>query len=228
MKISSKSIFTLIVAMMTTVGAMATEYSYVWSTEFPNYQSQTPSSDFTTADGAFRFTSERASGVSGPQFMADGSAGLLLRLYADNTLRIECLSGETITAVTFVIGGNGHYKLADLTPSSGQMGEPYIGKDATNTFREYRLFWTGNTADVTFTVGHECQYGIDCVDQGKEGEPGTCMTKQMLISTSASATTGIDQTNLQSPVSNVKFIKDGKLFIRQGDKTYNAQGARVE
>ena len=228
MKISRKSIFAFLVAMMITAGAMATEYSYVWSTEFPNYQSQTPSSDFTTADGAFRFTSERASGVSGPQFMADGSAGLLLRLYADNTLRIECLSGETITAVTFVIGGNGHYKLADLTPSSGQMGKPYIGKDATNTFREYRLFWTGNTADVTFTVGHECQYGIDCVDQGKEGEPGTCMTKQMLISTSASATTGIDQTNLPSPVSNVKFIKDGKLFIQQGDKTYNAQGARVE
>lgn len=228
MKISSKSIFTLLAAVMTTVGAMATEYSYVWSTEFPNYQSQTPSSDFTTADGAFRFTSERASGVSGPQFMADGSAGLLLRLYADNTLRIECLSGETITAVTFVIGGNGHYKLADLTPSSGQMGEPYIGKDATNTFREYRLFWTGNTADVTFTVGHECQYGIDCVDQGKEGEPGTCMTKQMLISTSASATTGLDLTNDQSPMGNGKFVKNGQLFIRQGDKVFNTTGERVE
>ena len=88
MKISRKSIFAFLVAMMITAGAMATEYSYVWSTEFPNYQSQTPSSDFTTADGAFRFTSERANGVSGPQFMADGSAGLLLRLYADNTLRI--------------------------------------------------------------------------------------------------------------------------------------------
>ena len=51
----------------------------------------------------------------------------------------ESLKGEKITAITFVIGGNGHYKLADLTPSTGEMDEPYLGKDATDTFREYRL-----------------------------------------------------------------------------------------
>ena len=38
---------------------------------------------------------------------------------------------------------------------------------------------------------------------------------------------GLEQME-QSPMSNVKFIKNGQLFIQQGDKTYNAQGARVE
>ena len=41
-------------------------------------------------------------------------------------------------------------------------------------------------------------------------------------------TTDIDQLNVQSQMSNVKYIKSGQLFIRQGDKIYNAQGARVE
>ena len=39
--------------------------------------------------------------------------------------------------------------------------------------------------------------------------------------------TAIDQLNIQSPMSNVKFVKNGQLFIQQGDKIYNAQGARV-
>ena len=115
----------------------AAEHVYTWGTEFQNYKSQMPSSDFTTADGLFRFTTEKAQGTSGPQFDEDSKAGLLLRLYADNTLQIESLKGEKITAITFVIGGNGHYKLADLTPSTGEMDEPYLGKDATDTFREY-------------------------------------------------------------------------------------------
>ena len=87
----------ILMAVLLTTGVMAAEYSYVWSTEFPNYKSQIPSSDFTTNDGLFRFTSEKAQGVSGPQFGADSKAGLLLRLYADNTLRIESLKGEKIT-----------------------------------------------------------------------------------------------------------------------------------
>ena len=204
----------------------ATEYSYVWSEEFPNYKSQIPSSDFTTSDGLFRFTSEKANGVSGPQFGADSKAGLLLRLYADNTLRIESLTEVEITNITFVIGGNGHYKLTDLSPSSGAMGEPYLGKDATDTFREYRLFWSGNTRDVTFTVWHECVYGIDCAEQGKEDEPGTCMTKQLILIT-ADVAQCID--NIQSNVfpSAVKMLRDGQLYILRENKTYTIIGTQL-
>lgn len=101
-----KFVFLLLLAA-SVVAVSAAEYSYVWSDEFPNYKSQIPSSDFTTADGLFRFTSDKAGGVSGPQFGEDSKAGLLLRLYAGNTLRIESLTTAKITAVTFVIGGNG-------------------------------------------------------------------------------------------------------------------------
>jgi len=203
----------------------AAEYSYVWSDEFPNYKSQIPSSDFTTGDGLFRFTSEKANGVSGPQFGADSKAGLLLRLYADNTLRIESLKAAKITSITFVIGGNGHYQLTTLSPSNGAMGEPYLGKDATDTFREYRLFWTGDTRDVTFTVGHSCVYGIDCTEQGKEGEPGTCMTKQMIITTTDGGQ-GIEQVQSDN-VQCTKVVRDGQLLIEKNGKLYNAQGAEI-
>ena len=220
-----KQVFVLFAALLS-VGLMAADYSYVWDTEFPNYKSQIPSSDFTTSDGFFRFTSEKANGVSGPQFGADNKAGLLLRLYADNTLRIESLKGEKITAITFVIGGNGHYKLTDLTPSIGQMGEPYLGKDATNTFREYRLFWSGETTDVTFTVGHECEYGIDCADQGKEGEPGTCMTKQIIITTASEQ--GIEA--IVTPTDRArKVMIDGVLYIVRPDgKIFNVLGTEMK
>ena len=40
--------------------------------------------------------------------------------------------------------------------------------------------------------------------------------------------TAIDQTIDKSQMSNAKYINNGQLFIQQGDKIYNAQGARVE
>ena len=40
--------------------------------------------------------------------------------------------------------------------------------------------------------------------------------------------TALEQVNDKCQMSNVKYIKDGQLFIRQGDKIYNAQGARVK
>lgn len=123
-----KRLFFILAAVCMAASAWAEEHSYVWNAEFPNYKQQIPSSDFTTADGLFRFTSDKAQGVSGPQFNEDKNAGLLLRLYADNTLRIESLSGDPITDITFVIGGNGHYKLANLTPSKGAMGDPISAK----------------------------------------------------------------------------------------------------
>ena len=185
-----RKLFIILAVLLGTAGMRAEEHSYVWNAEFPNYKQQIPSSDFTTADGLFRFTSDIAQGVSGPQFNEDKNAGLLLRLYADNTLRIESLSGDPITDITFVIGGNGHYKLANLTPSKGAMGEPYIGKDATDTFREYRLFWSGNATDITFTVGHLCEYGIDCAEPPPPPGKGwkTCRMERLRLA--KSSTTG--------------------------------------
>ena len=41
-------------------------------------------------------------------------------------------------------------------------------------------------------------------------------------------TSDINNVNHQSSIINQKLIKDGQLFIRRGNKIYNAQGARVE
>ncbi len=222
-----KHIALILVTFLVAVQLSAADHSYIWNDVYPNYKSQIPSSDFTTPDGLFRFTSDKAKGVSGPAFDEDSKAGLLYRLYADNTLRIESLKGGKISAITFVIGGNGHYKLAQLMPSSGAMGTPYIGKDPTGTFREYKLFWTGNTEDITFTVGHECEYGVDCAEQGKTGEPGTCMTKQIIITSENDAPTAIDAV-LGSSTKDAKVIRNGQLYIMHKGKMYNAQGMRVE
>lgn len=210
---------------MMTASARAEKHSYIWSVEYPNYKQQIPSSDFTTNDGLFRFTTDKAGGVTGPQFGDDSKAGLLLRLYADNTLRIESLNGEKITDITFVIGGNGHYQLANFTPSKGTMGEPYLGKDASGTFREYRLFWSGNTTDVTFSVGHECLYGIDCAEQRKTGEAGTCMTKQIIITTDASE--GVEEVSDGTSDGTRKVIYNGKVYILQEGHSYTLTGKEV-
>ena len=223
-----KHITLTILSLLVAAQLCAADHSYIWNEVYPNYKSQIPSSDFTTPDGLFRFTSDKAKGVSGPAFDEDSKAGLLYRLYADNTLRIESLKGGKISAITFVIGGNGHYKLAQLTPSTGAMGEPYLGKDPTGTFREYKLFWNGNTLDITFTVGHECEYGIDCMEQGKTGEPGTCMTKQIIITSENDDPSAIEQTMQKAQINNHKLLKDGQLLIERNGSIYDLTGTKVE
>ena len=235
-----KKLFFVLLCAASVAAVSAAEYSYVWGEVYPNYKSQIPSSDFVTPDGVFRFTSDKASGTSGPQFNADNKAGLLLRLYADNTLRIESLNGFKITDITFVIGGNGHAKLAQLTPSSGTMQDAYTGNDESDSFREYRLFWKGETTDITFTVGDECFYGYECAEQGKEGEPGTCMTKQMILTTTApegienvpndhgSADRQKSQMTTALPIDrNGKYLKNGHLLIEHNGHTFTAQGVEV-
>ena len=49
-----------------------------------------------------------------------------------------------------------------------------------------------------------------------------------LVQSAEINTAGFEHVNHQSSIINHKFIKSGQLFIQQGDKTYNAQGARVK
>ena len=54
-----KIVFIWIAAIAMAMTMQAAEHVYTWGTEFPNYKSQMPSSDFTTADALFRFTTEK-------------------------------------------------------------------------------------------------------------------------------------------------------------------------
>jgi len=189
-----KKLLIFAVAICLLQALSAEEHSYVWDTEFAGAEG-TPKSDFTTADGLFSFVTDKAEGVSGPCFLAD-SHNLLLRLYAKNTLSIACLNGEVITHVEFVIGSNGNADLAELTPSSGKMLDPYLGNSAAG-YKEYRQYWQGSVATVVFVVGDSCAYGYDCLQNGKS-KPGTLMTKQIIITTAPS-------TRLDEPASVPDF-----------------------
>ena len=132
------------------------------------------------------------------------------------------------------------------------MGEPYLGKDAGGNFKEYKLFWSGTTKDVTFTVGHECAYGTECLENGKEGELGTCMTKEIIITATEKeegqgegegegeggseggegegggeeqAIEEIESGKLK--VESGKILYQGRLYILRNGRIYNTLGFEI-
>lgn len=204
----------------------AETYDYVWSSVFPNYEQQIPKSDFTL-DNHFQIETDIAQGVTGPQFMKDNKAGLMLRLYANNTLQLSTLQEDKLTQVVFVIGGNGCASLAKVTPSVGQMDSVYTGKDATGSFREYRYYWSGAASSVTFTVGALCEYGYECVENDRT-DAGTLMTKQLLITTNAPTNVENVSSISNNPCATAKLLHNGHLLIRKDGKTYNVVGQEMK
>jgi len=221
-EIAMKQVCLFLIAL-TALPVMAEKYTYVWSEVFPNYEKQTPKSDFTL-DDLFQIDTEKATGVTGPQFLKDNKAGLMLRLYANNTLKLSTLNKDQLTNVEFVISGNGCASLAEITPSTGKIDSVYVGKDATETYREYRVYWSGETSSVTFSVGAMCKYGYDCVENKKTDEAGTFMSSQMIITTQS--TTGLDETTTSKTIK--KVIVNGQLHIIRDGRLYNALGVEIE
>ncbi|GEM_PF-6254344 len=218
--------FLLLVALCATLPLAAETYDYVWSTVFPNYEQQTPKSDFTL-DNHFQIDTDKGTGVTGAQFLKDNKAGLTLRLYALNTLKLTTLQADQITRIEFVIGGNGCAALAKVTPSTGEMDSIYIGKDPSGSFREYRYFWSGKATTITFTVGAQCEYGYECLENQREAA-GTFMTKQMIITTeSTTAIEEIDDTSNTIPMAH-KVLRHGQIYIYHHGQHFNTLGQRVE
>ena len=215
--------YIIILLALVALQVQAKTYNYVWTEVYPNYKQQIPSSDFTL-DNLFQINTEMASGVSGPQFVADNKAGLMLRTYANNTLQIKSLGADAITQITFVIGGNGCASLAKVTPSNGAMDEPYLGRDASDSFREYRYTWKGKSKDITFSVGAKCEFGYECMEQGKTDTKGTLMTKAMIIETDEQ--TGLK--DIQGLKVGKKVIIDGKMYIQYNDGIYDVFGRCLE
>ena len=75
---------------------------------------------------------------------------------------------------------------------------------------------------VATEIGEYTVYYRVEADSNHNDNPGGSLIAT-IIDTSA-----LDNTIDQSQMSNVKFIDDGQLFIRRGNKIYNAQGARVK
>lgn len=100
--------------------------------------------------------------------------------------------------------------------------------DATGTIYIYGLLTADSVAQQfsTLDIENEDEVTLKGVYTTNNGTPQ--IANAIFISrTKHQDPSGLEQIE-QSPMGNGKFIKNGQLFIQQGDKTYNAQGARVE
>ncbi len=163
---------------------------------------------FTTSDGLFTTLGKKNDGASGPTYNG-GATDLDVRLYAKNTYKITSNSGAKMVRITFCMSKNGHYKLAELTPSTGTMdAEPEQLTDA-NGWKAWRYSWTGNADEVTFTIGDSCAFGSECADHGKSAA-GTLMFKTLIITDeAATALTATQHDGISLFAHNGTIYADG-------------------
>lgn len=181
---------------------------------------------FTTDDGLFTTLGKKADGMSGPTYNG-GQSNLDVRLYAKNTYRITSNTDAKITKITFVISKNGHYSLAELTPNTGAMNAEPERLTDENGWKAWRYSWTGNTNEVTFTIGDYCEFGIDCTEQGKTGEAGTLMFKQLIVESET-----ISALNNASENAFTAFAENGAIYIEGAPsgttvEIFSIAGARI-
>jgi len=173
----------------------ATEYSYTMS----DYGK--PS--FTTNDGNFQTLGKKADGVTGPSYNG-GETSLDARLYANNTYTITSLKGVKITRIDFVISRTGKYNLTSLESTVGLckvVGAP-----------DFTASWTGETTEVTFTIGEKAIYGYD----GETAAGQLDFTQLKITTDDASAIKTVKSTGLNLFASNgiltVNGFNDGTLI----------------
>ncbi len=75
---------------------------------------------------------------------------------AGNTLNIK---GAGMAKIVFTLAKDAGYRYTDFTPSTGSLNPAQAAGDTSIT-------WTGNAADITFTVGAVATMGTE------EGKPG--------------------------------------------------------
>ena len=103
----------------------------------------------TSTNGTFTFTAVKNNGTTAPAFNSNGKD---LRLYAKNTFTVANSAGN-MTKIVFTISTQGKKRLTEITASTGTIATQAVG-DETVT-------WTGNAAEVVFTVGDKAIYGSD-------------------------------------------------------------------
>ncbi len=94
-----------------------------------------------TEDG-YTFTVDKSSGATAPGYYEYNGAGTI-RLYANNTLNIK---GAAIAKIVFTINtATGAKRYANFNPNTGKVEDQASGDTS--------ITWTGNSSDITFTVG---------------------------------------------------------------------------
>lgn len=103
---------------------------------------------FTTTDGLFTVLGEKAGAFSSPTYDTGQKD---LRNYARGTFTLTYNAGN-MTKITFNLSEQGKKRQATITPSVGNM---------TYDVENGHVVWTGNAAQVVFTVGEKATYGSD-------------------------------------------------------------------
>jgi len=119
-----------------------------------------------TAGTDFKFVADQNGGTTKPAYNANNKD---LRLYAKNTLTVT--SGADITSMVFNISKQGKKRLTGITASNGNVT---ISNPAEG---DWTVTWTGNAAEVTFTVGEKATYGTD--GESKAGQ--FCFTSMNIV-----------------------------------------------
>lgn len=162
---------------------------------------------YKDAANGYGFNTVIATGATAPIY-SNGS----LRLYADNTMTVY---GGKLTRIEFVIASTNSKRYTTLTASTGTVAEQSAYVDGTV------VTWTGDAAEVTFTVGHDATLGSDgstlrgqihlseiIINEPEEvapveptlGKVGEVLTQPGYTLTPIYTVEGIDQSNSRSGI----------------------------
>ena len=142
---------------------------------------------------------------------------------------IYCYIWHTGTGSTVQVCGNWPGKKAT---SLGNNNYKFTVPDNAGTIdSSWKIIWNDGSGNQTQDLTYKDQYLYTGSNKGSIS-PTSVVTAICEPVTTAIERIITDQSpysaSRSEEMSNVKFIKNGQLFIRQGDKIYNAHGARVK
>ena len=178
-------------------GAVETSETLDFSAQ--NYNNGTKITSFTVGDVTVTFS--KGSSSTEPAYYNTGTA---VRCYPGNTMTVAA-SGITKIEFTF---GSGDYT-----------NEIKVDKGTFNGST-----WTGSADQVTFTIGGDSKHRrIQALTVTMNGEGSVTTYTDFL--TSCSGTTDI--SNDQLPMTNHKFLINGRLYIEVNGQRYSITGQKV-
>lgn len=155
----------------------------------------------TATNGTFTFTAVKNDGSTNPAFNANGGD---VRLYAKNTFTITNSAGN-MTKIVFTISAQGKRRLTEVTASTGTI--------ATQAAGDETVTWTGNAAEVTFTVGEKAVYGSD------GGEKAGQFDFSSLVITADAGEGGSDVTPVDPIPTDLQTVDNIAAFKALADGT---------
>lgn len=148
-----KFLLTMAVGLLGLGAANAEEVTFLASDYGPSI---TSGQTFSVKMGDFDFAFAKNGGSTNPTYNANGSD---FRVYAKGSITITASSGITIEEVVYNISNQGLKRLAPITVNTGEI--------QTQTKGDKTVTWTGNSSNVSFTVGEKADFGTENTKAGQ-------------------------------------------------------------